>query len=87
MLLLLQLSSMDRLPRRPPRLQIQQGRCEVLVPVAVHAEQTAEVVVGPDGAPDGPPPCRCCHQTSELVPGRQIYLVVVDLRRVAKCAP
>ena len=48
---------MDGPPRRPPR------RREVLVP------QAAEVVVGPDGAPDGPRPPSCRSlRTCELVP-------------------
>ena len=57
---------MDGPPRRPPRRQVKQGRHEVLVPVA---EQAAEVIVGPDGAPDGPRPPSCRSlRTCELVP-------------------
>ena len=49
----------------PPRRQVKQGRHEVLVPVA---EQAAELVVGPDGAPDGPPaaPCRRSPQLVDI---------------------
>ena len=66
---------MDGPQRRPPRRQVKQGRHEVLVPVA---EQAAEVVVGPDGAPDGP---------LSSVPSACRHLVVVGLHlfEVAKC--